>query len=142
MIEDNEAAKRMNHLSQTEHLKIKRIYHRMVKQLHPDINPLTNTNKELRDLWERLLAAYTCNDLKEMEATEVLINAVLEKLKLGTTEIEIPDIDEKIVELEAEIERIKSVDPYQYKYLLMDPSLVQEKKDSLKKELKDYRKES
>ena len=138
MIRDNEAAKNSTTISQSELLKIKRIYHRLVKQIHPDINPLTNTNEELRDLWQRLVTAYNCNDLKEMEETEILINSVLEKLKLGTMEIEIPDIDEKIEELEAEIMQIKSVNPYQYKYLLMDPDAVEQKKEALRKELKDF----
>ena len=53
-------------------------------------------------------------------------------------EIEIPDIDEKIEELEAEIMQIKSVNPYQYKYLLMDPDAVEQKKEALRKELKDF----
>ncbi|MBQ9870718.1 MAG: hypothetical protein IJM27_02200 [Eubacterium sp.] len=138
MIKINDAAKNTQQITQTELLKIKRIYHRLVKQIHPDINPLTNTNDELRDLWQRLVAAYNCNDLKEMEETEVLINAVLEKLNKGTMEIEIPDIDEKIAELEKEISRIKSEDPYQYKYLLMDPDMVEEKKEALRNELKAY----
>ena len=138
MIKINDAAKNTQQITQTELLKIKRIYHRLVKQIHPDINPLTNTNDELRDLWQRLVAAYNCNDLKEMEETEVLISAVLEKLNKGTMEIEIPDIDEKIAELEKEISRIKSEDPYQYKYLLMDPDMVEEKKEALRNELKAY----
>ena len=138
MVMDNEAAKKADQISQVDLLKIKRIYHRLVKQIHPDINPLMNTNEELRDLWQRLVTAYNCNDLKEMEETEILIHAVLEKLKLGTMEVEIPDIDEKIEELEKEIKKIRSVDPYQYKYLLMDPDAVKEKKEALRKELQDY----
>ena len=138
MIKINDAAKNTQQITQKDLLMIKRIYHRLVKQIHPDINPLTNTNEELRDLWQRLVAAYNCNDLKEMEETEVLINAVLEKLNKGTMEIEIPDIDEKIAELEKEISRIKSEDPYQYKYLLMDPDMVEEKKEALRNELKAY----
>ena len=138
MIRDNEAAKNSTTISQSDLLKIKRIYHRLVKQIHPDINPLTSTNEELRDLWQRLVTAYNCNDLKEMEETEILINSVLEKLKLGTMEIEIPDIHEKIEGLEAEIMQIKSVNPYQYKYLLMDPDAVEQKKEALRKELKNF----
>ena len=138
MIKINDAAKNTQQITQKDLLMIKRIYHRLVKQIHPDINPLTNTNDELRDLWQRLVAAYNCNDLKEMEEAEVLINAVLEKLNKGTMEIEIPDIDEKIAELEKEISRIKSEDPYLYKYLLMDPDMVEEKKEALRNELKAY----
>ena len=34
-------------------LKIKRIYHHLVKKIHPDINPVTNENEELKGLWQR-----------------------------------------------------------------------------------------
>lgn len=74
----------------------------------------------------------------EMEETEVLVNAVLEKLDLGTLDITIPDIDEKIDEIQAEIDRIKSTDPYQYKFLLTDPEAVKQKKQELRDELKEY----
>ena len=138
MIKDNENAKDTGRVTEAELLKIKRIYHRLVKKIHPDINPITEKNEELMGLWQRLLIAYNCNDLKEMEETEILVNALLEKLDLGTMDITIPDIDDKIVEIEAEIERIVSTDPYQYKYLLDDKEAVAQKKQELRKELKEY----
>lgn len=82
--------------------------------------------------------AYNCNDLKEMEEIEILINAVLQKLDFGTMDISIPDIDVKVAELEEEIDEIKSTDPYQSKYLLEDSKAVEEKKQALKDELKEY----
>ena len=139
MVKDHEAAKNSERITQTDLLKIKKIYHRLAKKIHPDINPLTEKDEDLRDLWHRLVIAYNCNNLKEMEETEVLINALLEKKNPGTEEIEIPDIDEKIAGLETEIEKIKSTDPYQYKYLLMDPDAVEAKKESLRKELEDFK---
>ncbi len=138
MIRDNEAAKQNERITEADMLKIKRIYHRLVKKIHPDINPVTSENEELMGLWQRLISAYNCNDLKEMEETEVLVNAVLEKLDLGTMDITIPDIDEKIVEIQAEIDRIASTDPYQYKFLLTDPEAVKQKKQELRDELKEY----
>lgn len=139
MIKDNEAAKASEKVTEADMLKIKRIYHHLVKKIHPDINPVTEENEELKGLWQRLIVAYNCNDLKEMEETEVLVNSLLEKLNLGTSDITIPDIDEKIIEIEGEIEGITSTDPYQYKYLLEDPDAVSQKKQELRKELKEYK---
>ena len=139
MIEDNEAAKKSRKISEADLLKIKRIYHRLVKKIHPDINPMTEATDELLCLWMRLRAAYNCNDLKEMEEVEVLVNALLEKLDLGTIDINIPDIEEKIAELEEEIETIKNTDPYRYKYLLEDIVSVRQKKEELEKEIKEYK---
>ena len=138
MVEENEAAKSTGTVTEAELLQIKRIYRRMVKKIHPDINPLTNTNEELKGLWQRLVIAYECNELKELKETEVLINALMAKLDLGVMEIEIPDIEVKIAELEEEIERIMNTDPYQYRYLLEDEAAVAEKKKALEEELKEY----
>ena len=138
MIRDHEDAKKAKRISEAELLKIKRIYHRLVKKIHPDMSPLTRENEELKELWQRLTAAYRCNDLKTMEETEVLINAVLKQLDMGECEILIPDIEERIRELEAEIERIKTTDPYQYRYLLDDDEAVSEKKQELEREISEY----
>ena len=138
MIKDHEDSKKRQTVTEADFFRIKRIYHRLVKKIHPDINPMTSSNEELSDLWDRLVVAYNCNDLKEMEETEILINSVLDKLALGEMDITIPDIETKIAGLEAEIEKIKSTDPYQYKYLLEDSTAVSEKKESLKNELKEY----
>ena len=138
MVEENEAAKSTGTVTEAELLQIKRIYRRMVKKIHPDINPLTNTNEEMKGLWQRLVIAYECNELKELKETEVLINALMAKLDMGVMEIEIPDIEVKIAELEEEIERIMNTDPYQYRYLLEDEAAVAEKKKALQEELKEY----
>lgn len=138
LIKDNEASKNSKKVSQADLQKIKKIYHKLVKNIHPDINPVTNENEELKGLWQRLMIAYNCNDLKEMQETEILINKVLEKLDMGTMDVEIPDIEDKIEQITAEIEAIKSVDPYQYKFLLEDDEAVESKKEDLRAELKEY----
>lgn len=138
MIKDNESAKKNFEINEADLLKIRRIYHHLVKKIHPDINPVTNENEDLKSLWQRMIVAYNCNNLKEMEETEVLVNALLDKLELGTMDITIPDIDEKITEIEKEIERITTTDPYQYKYVLDDMDAVFQKKEELRKEIKEY----
>jgi len=138
MIVDAENAKNAGTATEIELLQIKKIYHRMVKKIHPDINPMVNKSEELRELWQRVITAYNCNDLKLMQETEVLITKALEQMGNETIDIEIPDIDEKISELEAEIRKIRETDPYQYKFLLEDPEAVREKKNSLQEEKNSY----
>ena len=82
--------------------------------------------------------AYNCNDKKGMQELELLTTTALEQLGVGTLEIEIPDIEEKIAEIEGEIVTIRETDPYQYKYLLEDSKAVDEKKADLARELKSY----
>ncbi len=138
MIEDTDAAKKSCRITEADYLRIKRIYHKMVKKIHPDINPMVERSEELRELWQRVVAAYNCNDLKELQEAEILVNKVLEQLGNETMDVEIPDIDEKIEALEAEISKIRETDPYQYKFILEDAEAVQAKKDSLKEEKKAY----
>lgn len=138
MVRENKEAKFGKKITEVDLLRIKRIYHRMAKKIHPDINPAAAKSEELQGLWNRLKIAYDCNDLKEMEETEVLINMLLEKMDLGTTEITIPDIEKKIAELEAEIGNITGTDPYQYKYLLEDEDAVSRKKEELRREQQEY----
>ena len=138
MIKDNDASKKATQVAESDLMKIKKIYHRLVKQIHPDINPEMDKNEKLKELWTRLVVAYNCNDLKEMQETEVLITAQVSKLKPGALDIKIPDIAERIEALEAEIEKIRNTDPYRYKFLLDDEDSVETKRKSLLDELKEY----
>ena len=138
MIKDTESAKKREKVSEIDLIKIKKIYHKLVKLIHPDINPLTSENEALYDLWQRIQIAYNCNDLKEMEELEVRVTTTLEQLGVGNLEIEIPNIDDKIAELEKEIVTIMETDPYQYKFILEEPKAVEEKKQSLREELQSY----
>ena len=138
MIDDTKSAKERETITEHDLLKIKRVYHKLVKLIHPDINPMTKENEDLSDLWQRVQIAYNCNDLKDIEELELLVTTALEKMGVGTMEIEIPDIEDKIAEIEAEILRIRETDPYMYKYLLEDPDAVAEKNKSLNEELKSY----
>lgn len=138
MVLDTKSAKERENISEYDLLKIKRIYHKLVKLIHPDINPLTEENETISDLWRRIQIAYNCNNLKDIEELELMVTTALDKMGIGVMEIEIPDIEEKIAEIEAEIVRIQETDPYMYKYLLEDPKAVAEKNKALKDELKSY----
>ncbi len=139
MIADNEACKNFKRIPEHYVIKIRQIYRRIARKLHPDLNPLTEQHEELMELWRRNITAYNCNDLKEIEEVEVLVDKALEALGQGKTEITIPDIDLKIEKLYEEINKIRTTDPYLYRELLDDPSLVKEKQQELEDELKEYK---
>ena len=138
MAEENDAAKKITEISSVKLLKIKRIYRRLAKQLHPDINPMTAEIPELMELWNAVVTAYHCNQAEDMEEAELLVNEALKRIGMGYREIEIPDLPGKIEALKEEIRTIRGTDPYQYKYLLDDPEAVKERRRDLEMQTENY----
>ena len=123
-----------------EHNKqIKAVYRQLARLVHPDMNSDLKDDKIIQDLWNRTCIAYNCSNLEELEELEVLINNYLESINHGHIDIEIPNIQEKIFILNREIENIMHTNPYQYKYVISDRSLIIKKKEELLKELSDYK---
>ena len=140
MLETNKQLETSRLVSDLDFRKIKAAYYRLARQIHPDMVPALKGDKTIADLWNRVVAAYQGNDLKELEDLELLVNRYLESINYAHKEVVIPNIDERIFELNQEIEEIISTDPYQYKFLLMDKEAVSERKKDLEDELTDYRK--
>ncbi|MCR4556481.1 MAG: hypothetical protein K5779_01485 [Saccharofermentans sp.] len=138
MISDHEAAKKSNVIPAHEALKIKKIYREIAKILHPDINPQTQKDPELLDLWNRVVAAYKCNHLEDIEELQVLVNNALSEKGIDVSKIVIPDIEEKIKKLEEKINEIITTDPYNFKFLLEDPEETEQRKKDLEEEKKQY----
>lgn len=138
MAEENRRANEMKMITELEVLEIKKLYRKLAKQLHPDINPMTAENPDLNTLWNRIVMAYDCNSLKDLKELEVLAGKALEQMGCGIIEIDIPDIELKMEEVEAEIANILETDPYQYRYILEDPERKAQKKADLQGELDRY----
>lgn len=141
MIDETEESKKLENIDKKTLKKIKTIYFRIAKKIHPDMNPALKDDENIKDLWNRTLVAQKQNQLKEIEEVEFLLNKYLGG-KDSNKEIEIPDIDEKIAKLNEEIEKIKTTDPYLYKYLLADENAVNEEKKNILAEIKEYKKYS
>lgn len=138
MVADNEAVKKVTVSPEATVRKVKQLYRKIAKLIHPDINPKTKEDETLSELWNRVTLAYQMNNLEDLEELEVLTIKALEQIGFDTIDIEIPNIEEKIATVEARIDEIVTTDPYQYKYLLEDLTLVNEKKRNLQDELKEY----
>ena len=117
--------------------KIKKIYRRLAKQLHPDLSPLTGQYPELWDLFNDIIDAYRRNDLPRLQELEVLVEGQLRALGLEGVAVAIDDLPGKTAALEEEIDKIVSTDPYRYGLLLADAAAVLEKKAALKAELEE-----
>lgn len=135
MTDEYEMSSKGKTISELDVMRIRKIYHKLVKLIHPDINPLTEENESLMELWMQAKLAYNCNDLKLMEEVEFRVMAALEQIGMDDVEIEIPDIEEKIKALEEEIFEIMDTEPYTYQFLLQNEEAIEEKKNALNEEL-------
>lgn len=140
MIHNNKVCKDMTAIDRSTVMQIKRIYRRIAKKIHPDIHPGTMELPVLCDLWDKVKDAYHRNDLDTLEELEIQIDSVLRKFGDDVPEPDIENIEGKMKDLEQEIEKIISTDPYQYKFLLEDEEAVDDFKEQLQNELKDYTK--
>ncbi len=114
--------------------KIKKLYREMAKMLHPDLHPELQSDPKIAELWTKIVTAYECNDLEELEELSFMVRRYLNEHE----QIEIEDIEDKIEKLQDEIHTIKNTDPYQFKYLLEDPLMVEDKFKDLEREFKEY----
>lgn len=138
MLSDYEWCKQAEVATELTVLKAKTLYRKLAKKIHPDMNPMTAGNKELLELWGRIVEAYHMNDAEKLKELEVLVYAVLDEVDIADGIPEIENIEEKIQALKDEIERIITTDPYQYSLLLDDEDAVIQKKQELQKEIDEY----
>ncbi len=131
MIRDKEIADRSTTTPPDKVERAKWIYGKLAMALHPDFNNLTLENEEFHALWERIVAAYRANDDDELIN---LVYTVRDMLIENGEELEVPeinDLDERIADLEAEINEVITSEPYTYLELLMSPERTAEKKHIL-----------
>lgn len=108
--------------------ELKKIYYRLARILHPDLNPVQNDSMKL--LWLKVSECYRRGDLEEMKLLEILAEhnevvdstpTVLEELK-RRNEV----ISKQILKLISEIDKIKSSFPFTYIGQLNDAGWVEE----------------
>ena len=136
MLDETRTAKEYRQIPAVTAMEIKRIYRKLAKQIHPDINPESRTLPALQDLWNRIVIAYQNNDVKELRELEVLTANALNQMD-KQIEINIPDLEEKIEALRDEISMITGTIPYIYKFMLEDPEKIRKKDELLKRKLEE-----
>ena len=126
-------------LSDEEVKKIKEIFRRLAKKLHPDINK--NLTEEEIDLWNRVKEAYENNDLISLIVLEGLIDniEVKENANINNIEENIEKIKNKIEKIKIIIKESLNEFPLNLRILIKDESFIKNKKDELNKEIKIYK---
>ncbi len=89
-------------LSDEDSVQLKKIYKRLVKRLHPDMNH--GLSEKEKQLWIQVGMAYKACDIK----TLVTIDATLDNFK----ELELPELDSMKLLLEKCVQLTKSIEKY------------------------------
>ena len=138
MIEETEEAKNASHVSEYLLSRAKKIYRRLAKLLHPDINERTMEDAELKELWNRIAQAYRMSEVDELEDLELLVRKVMMERGVETFVVVCKDLEQRIERVERQINEILSTEPYTYRELLSDEARIQEYKNRLQEEHDDY----
>ncbi len=138
MVRDTEVAKKSKGTGEFRFNRAKKIYRRLTKLLHPDINRKTMENEVLRDLWEKIMTAYRQSNVDELEDLEVLVRKTLLELGDAGFEIDCSDIEGKIKRVEMQINDILTAEPYTYGELLSSEERIEAHKNRLKDEHDSY----
>ena len=138
MLNDNKRAKKAGTISEFRLSREKKIYRRLTKILHPDINRRTLEKENLRELRERIASAYQKTDVEELENLEVLVRRAMEKLGDDSFELNLDDIETRIERVENQINEMLTTEPYTYLDILENEDKKQAYKDQLQAEHDDY----
>ena len=125
--------------------RIKRLYRKIVKRLHPDVRPDLSAHE--KDLFQQAQTAYERGDLETLERIWQELEGMntpeetfadtpedIEKMKLI-----LENLKKLIRELQREITSIRSEFPYTMRDLLENEELLREKKAALQKQLQEIR---
>ncbi len=138
MIDDVKAVRNSEQISASDYEKIRKIYYKLVRMIHPDMHPELADDDIIKDYWQRIVIAYTYNQLKDLEELQLLVTSYLQKKGVEEVDIEIEDLEDKIIEVEAEIKNILDTNPYLYKWLLKDDTATKRRKQEYLDEIADY----
>ena len=120
-------------LSLQEVEEIKRLYRYIAKKIHPDMYSELFKRADVRELWNRAMLAYKCNNLKELREIKVLVDSLH-----ANNEIVIDDIEDKIADVKDEIDTILHSDSYQYKFLLEDDKKIEDKINEFNRKIEEF----
>lgn len=138
MLEENEDAKKSKEIGSFQYNRAKKLYRKLAKLIHPDINSKTKESHQLQELWVRVEQAYMRSDVDALEDLEALTYKAMEELGDDSFEIDYNGIEDRIERLEGQINDILSTTPYTYGEILKDPDKKKAHKDALNDEKNDF----
>ena len=125
--------------------KIKRLYRKIVKRLHPDVHP--NLTEHEKELWNRAVKAQQEGDLAQLEKIWDELSGmdapedVFEDTMEGRSKLRelLEKLRARLRLLELEIDHIKAEFPYTLKAFLEDPFAVEEVRRGIQSKIDNVR---
>lgn len=129
-----------DYLSEEDNKELKKLYRKIVKVLHPDINPeVTMAQVKMLD---NAINAYKNGDLKSLRIIDEMVgdHKLPEKHQDALTQLkeEKKRLNRMVTSIQESINKIKSEYPYCVKDILEDEKKVEQKKAELEELLKQY----
>lgn len=122
-------------LTEKEAKLLKTMYRKIVKLLHPDLNP--NLTEAQRELFFRAVEAYEEGNLVKLEFIYDMIDNLDESVNNATSLLqEKQRLEEILQSLKDSIESIKNSFPYKFKTILADEEACLAREEQLKSELR------
>ncbi|MDD6920611.1 MAG: hypothetical protein PUI85_05305 [Eubacteriales bacterium] len=130
---------RFESLSNADERELKKLYHKIVKALHPDINPdITDVQK---DLFNKAVQAYEDGDLISLRIIEEMIGDDISRESKDSM-VQLMEEKQRLIEMieviKGEIDSIKERFPYTMKEILEDSEKVEERKCELEDIYEQY----
>lgn len=127
-----------NLLSHEENVELKKLYHQLVKRLHPDLHP--DQTEGDRSMWRQVQEAYDVADVERLRALSLVMTDspltdtphAFDKLKA-----EHDLLIKRIAEQEHKINALKSQPPFNLRENLEDDNWVSTKRTTLEKETEE-----
>lgn len=125
-------------LSPQESEKLKQLYRKLVRRLHPDINE--DLPENFKYLWNRVQAAYRMGDLEELETLVLLLEeqdtqtaSTMEQLRA-----DIERLTERIHKLLKELAEMKERFPFSHQEQLADDNWIKQQEEALQDEIEQH----
>lgn len=139
-------------LSSEETKRFKHLYRQLAKKLHPDLHP--EQTEEMKRLWQRAMDAYALGDLARLEivaaiaeskfteddeASDAAQSVTANALTALRTQLE--KTEERIAKCIAALDHLEQEHPFKHIVLLENPRAVEERRESLRAQLRHYMEE-
>ena len=121
-----------------DYTRIKKLYYKIVNQIHPDLYPERFKDERIQELWERAKDAYQRNDYEALSNAEIILATILQELGVDT-EIQVENLAAKIAKVRQDIALILQNEPYMHKYLLEDEVAIANKQQEFIAEIEEYK---